>query len=71
MDFETRCFECENKCGLCDGTHGYSVALPDGKYGFFCGHDVVELPTFRAESIQEVKEALKIQDEFYLKQTSE
>jgi hypothetical protein len=68
--FETRCFECGLKCGLCDATHGYSITLPDGKYGFGCGHDVVSLPTFCTENIQEVKEALKIQDEFYLKQPS-
>jgi len=68
---ETRHFECSRKCGLCDGTHGYSFILPDEKYGFFCGHDVIPLPTFRAESIQEVKEALKIQDELHLKQTFE
>ena len=69
--FEIRCFVCELKCGLCDGTHGYSFILPNGKYGFGCGHDVISLPTFRVENKQEVKEALKIQDEFYLKQTPE
>ncbi|MCL2546796.1 MAG: hypothetical protein FWE06_06335 [Oscillospiraceae bacterium] len=71
--YETRCFECENKCGQC-GTgiaYGYSIILPDGKYGFICGHCVIPLPTFCAENIQEVKEALKIQDEFYLKKMSE
>jgi hypothetical protein len=68
---ETHCFECGIKCGLCDGTHGYLITLPDGKHGFFCGHDVIPLPTFHAENIQEVKESLKIQDEFYLKQVFE
>ena len=65
---ETRRFECESKCGQCgDGAYGYSIILPDGKYGFGCGHCVVVLPTFRPENIQEVKNALKIQNEFYLK----
>ena len=74
IGLETRRFECENKCGQCGyGAYGYgySFPLPNGKYGFICGHCVIPLPTYRAENIQEVKEALKIQDEFYVKQISE
>ena len=68
---ETRRFDCENKCGQCGyGAYGYgySIPLPNGNYGFICGHCVLPLPIFSAENIQEVKEALKTQDEFYLKQ---
>lgn len=66
LGYEAHCFG----CGKCDGTHGYTFTLPDGKQGFLCGFGVVPLPTFRRENILEVKEALKAQDEFFLQQTS-
>jgi len=61
LGYEASCFG----CGKCDGTHGYVCALPDGGQGFLCGFGVVPLPGFNADNIQEVKQALKIQDEFF------
>ena len=65
LGYEAHCFG----CGKCDGTHGYKCNLPDGKQGFLCGFGMIPLPTFCSENISEVKEALKVQDEFYMKQT--
>ena len=62
LGYEARCFG----CGKCDGTHGYACALPDGRQGFLCGFGVIPLPTFRSENVSEVKEALKLQDEFFM-----
>ena len=67
LGYEARCFG----CGKCDGTHGYPCTLPNGKQGFLCGFGVISLPTFRPENIQEVKDALKEQDAFYLQQASQ
>ena len=64
LGYEVHCFA----CGKCNGTQGYAVGLPDGKQGFLCGFGVVPLPSFCDENIKEVKEALKIQDEFFVKQ---
>ncbi|MDR1117239.1 MAG: hypothetical protein LBL09_03205 [Oscillospiraceae bacterium] len=61
LHYETRCFG----CGKCDGTEGYMVTLPDGKEGFLCGFGLLPLPSFDAENIAEVREALRLQDEFF------
>ena len=66
LGYEAHCFG----CGKCDGTHGYKCTLPDGKQGFLCGFTVLPLPSFSAENIPEVKKALRLQHEFYSKQTS-
>lgn len=66
LGYKAKCFG----CGKCDGTHGYKITLPDGKQGFLCGFGVIPLLTFSAENMSEVKEALKIQDEFFIKQTT-
>jgi hypothetical protein len=42
--------------------------LPDGKPGFICGFGIITIPSFTAENICEVKEALKNQDEYWLQQ---
>ena len=52
-------------CGKCDGTQGYPIPLPGGGEGFLCGFGLIPLPTFRAGHVPEVKEALRIQDEFF------
>ena len=65
LGYDAHCFG----CGKCDGTHGYPCALPDGRDGFLCGFGVVPLPAFRPENIPEVKAALKVQNEHFLKQT--
>ena len=64
--YEMRCFG----CGKCDGTQGYTFDFPDGKQGFLCGFGVLPLPEFCAENLQEVKEALKVQDEFFMERIS-
>lgn len=66
LGYEAKCFG----CGKCDGTHGYICTLPNGKKGFLCGFGVIPIPTFGAENIAEVKEALKTQDEFFVKQAN-
>jgi len=66
LGYEARCFG----CGKCDGTHGYSCALPDGKKAFLCGFGVVPVTAFSKEHLAEVKEALKIQDDFFMKESS-
>lgn len=66
LGYEAKCFG----CGKCDGTHGYKCTLPNGEKGFLCGFGVIPIPTFKAENIAEVKEAIKIQDEFFKKQTT-
>jgi hypothetical protein len=67
LKYEVRCFG----CGKCDGTEGYKVTLIDGKQGFLCGFGLLPLPSFNAESVTEVKEALRVQDAFFMKQISE
>lgn len=66
LGYEAKCFG----CGKCDGTHGYKCTLSDNKKGFLCGFGVIPIPTFKSENIVEVKQALKIQDEFFVKQTT-
>jgi len=64
LKYETRCFG----CGKCNGSEGYSITLADGKEGFLCGFGVLPLPSFNAENVIQVKEAIKAQDEFFTKQ---
>jgi len=66
LKYEARCFG----CGKCDGTEGYTVTLADGKQGFLCGFGLLPLPSLGNENIAEVKEALKVQDEFFRKKAS-
>jgi len=66
MGYTPRCWG----CGKCDGTIGYVYALSDGRKGFLCGRGVIELPSFDVENVAEVKEALRIQDEFFMKHYS-
>lgn len=57
-------------CGKCDGTHGYYYTYPDGRKVFLCGMEVITVPSFCADNISEVKEALKTQDEFFMEHIS-
>ena len=66
LNYEVHCFG----CGKCAGTEGYTVTLSGGKQGFLCGFGLLPLPTLCAENIAEVKEALRLQDEFFKKQVS-
>ena len=67
LKYEVRCFG----CGKCDGTEGYTVTLIDGEQGFLCGFGLLPLPSFNTESVPEVKDALRVQDAFFMKQVSE
>jgi len=66
LKYETRCFS----CGKCDGKEGYTVTTPDGKEGFLCGFGLLPLPSFSIDDIANVKEALRIQDEFFKEKAS-
>ena len=63
LGYEAKCFG----CGKCDGTQGYKCIIQGGAEGFLCGFGVVPIFKFKAENIEEVKEAIKIQDEFFQK----
>lgn len=66
LGYEAKCFG----CGKCDGTHGYKCITHSGTKGFLCGLGVIPIPTFKSENIDEVKEAIKIQDDFFKKVSS-
>ena len=66
LKYEARCFT----CGKCDGTEGYSVTLPDDQKGFLCGFGLLPLPPLSPGNIAEVKDALRLQDEFFKRQAS-
>jgi len=66
LGYEARCFG----CGYCPGEWGYEVKLDDGTDGFLCGNGVLSLPSFTAQNVAEVKDALRVQDEFYMAQVT-
>jgi hypothetical protein len=63
LKYEFSCFG----CGKCNGTEGYTVTLPDGKNGFLCGFGLLPLPSLSTENVTEVKEAIRLQNEFFMK----
>ena len=63
LKYEFRCFG----CGKCNGTEGYKITLPDGKNGFLCGFGLLPLPSLSEENVTEVKNALKLQNEYFIK----
>ena len=63
LKYEFRCFG----CGKCNGTEGYKITLPDGKKGFLCGFGLLPLPSLSEENVTEVKNALKLQNEYFIK----
>ena len=65
----TGCMQSRN--GRCGGSQGYTFILPDGKQGFLCGFGIIPLPLFTGNNVRDVKEALKLQDEFFTKKTLE
>ena len=64
LKYDFRCFG----CGRCDGTEGYEITLPNNKTGFLCGFGLLPLPPLADPNIAEVKEALRVQHEFFVKQ---
>ena len=70
-EIKPHCTGCmQRRNGRCNEPQGYTIVLPDGKQGFLCGFGIVPLLSFTVENVQEVKEALKLQDEFFMKQIS-
>jgi hypothetical protein len=64
LKYDFRCFG----CGKCDGTEGYTVVLPEDKTGFLCGIGLLQLPPLSDKNIPEIKEAMNIQNEFFINQ---
>ena len=62
MGHKVRCWGCKK----CDGTIGYKYKLSDGREGFLCGRGVIDIPSFAAEHISKIKDALKVQDDFLM-----
>jgi hypothetical protein len=56
----------QRRNGRCSEPQGYVFTLPDGKQGFICGFGILTLPSFTAENVPKIKEALKIQDRFFM-----
>ncbi len=61
LKYDYKCFG----CGKCSGTEGYSITLPDGRKGFLCGFGLLPLPVLKSENVNEVKEALRVQHEYF------
>ena len=57
-------------CGKCDGTHGYTYTYPDGRKLFRCGSELIRLAPISAENVPEIKDLLKKQDEFWMRNLS-
>jgi len=57
-----RCWGCKK----CDGTRGYKYEFPDGRKIFLCGVGAIDIPSFDTENVTQIKDALKIQDEFFM-----
>jgi hypothetical protein len=62
LNYEFRCFG----CGKCNGTEGYTIVLPNDKKGFLCGFGLLPLPPLSVENISETKEALRIQNDYFI-----
>ena len=53
-------------CGRCKGKlEGYTYVYPDGKKIFRCGRELIPILDFTAQNIEEIKELIKKQDDFY------
>jgi len=57
-----RCWGCKK----CDGSRGYNYEPPDGRKIFLCGRGAIDIPSFGIENVTQIKDALKIQDEFFM-----
>jgi hypothetical protein len=70
---EKRAKECGkyNSCSKCDGSGEYlkKYTLPNGRECYIC-NAVIDIPAFNVENIPEIKEALRIQDEFLMSPTT-
>jgi hypothetical protein len=52
-------------CGRCDGTEGYTFVYPDGRQVFRCGSELISVFDFGEKDIPEIKNLMKVQDDFY------
>lgn len=53
-------------CGRCkEQLEGYTYIYPDGKKVFRCGRELISIFDFSKENLQEIKDLIKRQDEFY------
>jgi len=57
------------KCGKCDGKYGLNYVLSNGGEIYTCRH-TIHIPSFNTDTISEIKQALKIQDDYLLKNYS-
>ena len=70
-EIKPHCTGCmQRRNGRCKEPQGYIISLPDGKQGFICGFGIITIPSFAAENVSKIKEALKIQDEFFMREIS-
>ena len=68
-EITAHCVGCmHSESGKCKRAQGYTFKFPDGKQGFLCGFCVISLPSFTAENVAEVKQALTLQDDYFMKQ---
>lgn len=57
-------------CGRCKGDlEGYTYIYPDGKSVFRCGGELIAVYDFTSEHISEIKNLLKVQDDFFMSKT--
>lgn len=55
-------------CGNCNGIQLYYSTYPDGEEKFTCGAiSLIYMPPVSIENVDEIKNALKMQDDFYIK----
>ena len=70
-EIKPHCTGCmQRRNGRCNEPQGYNISLPDGKQGFICGFGIIDLPSFNAANIPEVKAALKMQDDYFMGDTA-
>ena len=68
MDVNAGRAVCKEKNKKCASK--YTFSYPDGEKGFRCAiHSLVKLSPLSAEHINEIKELMKIQDEFWIEQS--
>lgn len=68
-DFDGRYTGCYG-CGRCKGElRGYTYIYLDGRKVFRCGSELIEIASLTKHDIPEVKELIKAQNEFFIKES--
>lgn len=57
-------------CGRCDGNDGYQISYPDGRNYFRCGSELIGIDGYTISHLEEIKQLLKTQNEYYKKRSS-